>query len=76
MVKLFSRWIAVMLVSFMAASAIALPSNPQKNVDYQMLKVPQPTHSGDKVEVIEFFGLFLSTLLCVRYGPDELGQKA
>ncbi|WP_005878530.1 thiol:disulfide interchange protein DsbA/DsbL [Oxalobacter paraformigenes] len=58
MVKLFSRWIAVMLVSFMAASAIALPSNPQKNVDYQMLKVPQPTHSGDKVEVIEFFGYF------------------
>lgn len=58
MAKFLSRWIAVMLVGFMAASAIASPSNPQKNVDYQMLKVPQPTHSGDKVEVIEFFGYF------------------
>lgn len=47
-----------MLVSFMAASAIASPSHPQKNVDYQMLKVPQPTHTGNKIEVIEFFGYF------------------
>ncbi len=47
-----------MLVGFMAASVIASPSNPQKNVDYQMLKVPQQTHSGDKIEVIEFFGYF------------------
>ncbi len=58
MFKFFFRWIAVMLVGFMAASVIASPSNPQKNVDYQMLKVPQQTHSGDKIEVIEFFGYF------------------
>ncbi len=58
MIKLFSRWIAVLLVSIMAISAMASPSNLQKNVDYQILKVPQPADTGDKIEVIEFFGYF------------------
>ncbi len=58
MIKLLSRWLTVLLVSIMATSVMASPSHPQKNVDYQVLKVPQPTNSGNKVEVIEFFGYF------------------
>lgn len=58
MIRLFSRWIAALLVSVMAISAMASPSNPQKNVDYQILKIPQPANTGDKIEVIEFFGYF------------------
>ena len=58
MTRLFYRWMAIVLVGFLAASAIASPNAPEKNVDYQVLKVPQPTNTGDKIEVIEFFGYF------------------
>ena len=56
--KSFSRWIAVMLLGFMTFSAFASPSAPVKNVDYQVLSTPQPVDTGNKVEVIEFFGYF------------------
>lgn len=56
--KSFSRWIAVMLLGFMTFSAFASPLAPVKNVDYQVLSTPQPVDTGNKVEVIEFFGYF------------------
>lgn len=56
--KSFSRWIVVMLLGFMTFAAFASPSAPQKNVDYQVLSTPQPVDTGNKVEVIEFFGYF------------------
>lgn len=58
MIRLFYRLIAAVLVGMMATAAFASPANPQKNVDYQVLKVPQPTNTGNKIEVIEFFGYF------------------
>ena len=58
MIRLFYRLIAAVLVGMMAMTAFASPANPQKNVDYQVLKVPQPTNTGNKIEVIEFFGYF------------------
>ena len=58
MTRLFYRLIAAALIGMMATAAFASPANPQKNVDYQVLKVPQPTNTGKKIEVIEFFGYF------------------
>lgn len=58
MTRLFYRLIAAVLIGMMATAAFASPANPQKNVDYQVLKVPQPTNTGKKIEVIEFFGYF------------------
>lgn len=56
--KFFSRWIALMSLGLMAFAAFASPSAPVKNVDYQVLSTPQSTDTGNKVEVIEFFGYF------------------
>lgn len=42
-------------LSLIALSAIASPTNPQEGVDYRMLPQAQPTDSGNKVEVTEFF---------------------
>ena len=47
-----------MLLGFMTFAAFASPSAPVKNVDYQVLSTPQPADTGNKVEVIEFFGYF------------------
>ena len=54
--KFFSRWIAVMSLGLMTFAAFASPSAPVKNVDYQVLSTPQSADTGNKVEVIEFFG--------------------
>ncbi|MFZ6760140.1 thiol:disulfide interchange protein DsbA/DsbL [Undibacterium sp. Ji50W] len=40
------------------ATAGASPTMPQASVEYQLLKRPQPTETGKKIEVIEFFGYF------------------
>ncbi|MBO4790615.1 MAG: thiol:disulfide interchange protein DsbA/DsbL [Oxalobacter sp.] len=57
--KAFLRQLVVLLVFGLAAvTAFAKPSNPQLNVDYQMLAVPQDAEAGKKVEIIEFFGYF------------------
>ena len=56
--KFFSRWIAVMSLGLMTFAAFASPSAPVKNVDYQVLSTPQSADTGNKVEVIEFFGYF------------------
>jgi thiol:disulfide interchange protein DsbA len=42
----------------LAASAGASVTAPQQGVEYTVLPRPQPTESGKKVEVIEFFGYF------------------
>ena len=50
----------VSLVSFalLAGSAVAAPNAPKEGVDFRTLAQRQPTDSGKKVEVIEFFGYF------------------
>ncbi len=58
MIKLFLRGMAVLLMSIIAVSAMASPADPQKDVDYRLLKVSQPTNAENKVEVVEFFGYF------------------
>lgn len=47
-----------MSLGLMTFAAFASPSAPVKNVDYQVLSTPQSADTGNKVEVIEFFGYF------------------
>lgn len=75
MIKRLSRWMVVLLVGFMAISSMASPSHPQKNVDYKLLKVPQPTDTGNKIEVIEFFGYFCSHCYAFDTGLTNWARK-
>jgi len=57
--KTFLRHLAAMLLlGAIAMTAAARPSNPQLNVDYQLLSIQQDAEAGKKVEIIEFFGYF------------------
>jgi thiol:disulfide interchange protein DsbA len=47
--------LAALSLSLVAVSAGASPSDPKEGTDYLTLSEPQPTDSGNKVEVIEFF---------------------
>jgi thiol:disulfide interchange protein DsbA len=42
-------------LSFASIGAIAAPNAPVEGVEYQRLAQPQPTDTGKKVEVLEFF---------------------
>lgn len=42
-------------LSLLAFSVAASPAAPKEGAEYQVLPTPQPTDSGKKVEVIEFF---------------------
>jgi len=42
-------------LSFASIGAIAAPNAPVEGVEYQRLTQPQPTDTGKKVEVLEFF---------------------
>lgn len=53
--SLFVRMFALFAFGLLAAGASASPENPKAGVDYRVLNTPQPTSSGDKVEVTEFF---------------------
>jgi thiol:disulfide interchange protein DsbA len=39
----------------MAFSVVATPTDPAEGVEYQRLQTPQPTDTGKKIEVLEFF---------------------
>jgi protein dithiol oxidoreductase (disulfide-forming) len=47
--------LAVLSLSLVALGASATPANPQNGTDYRTLEKAQPTDSGKKVEVTEFF---------------------
>ncbi len=58
MLKWLTRLLAGLCLTIITTTTFASPQNPQVNVDYQMLAVPQDANVGKKVEVIEFFGYF------------------
>src|ERR1700693_766372 len=53
--RFFKQAFVVMSLGFAALTAVASPSNPQEGTDYRVLEPAQPTDSGGKVEVTEFF---------------------
>ncbi|MFZ6774057.1 thiol:disulfide interchange protein DsbA/DsbL [Undibacterium sp. SXout7W] len=60
--RLFSqavrRMFLVVGLSLLASGVSATPTAPQLGAEYRVLSQPQPTESGKKIEVIEFFGYF------------------
>ncbi|AVR95381.1 disulfide bond formation protein DsbA [Pseudoduganella armeniaca] len=53
--KILSALSLATTLSLVAFGAAASPTAPKEGADYQVLPTPQPTDSGKKVEVIEFF---------------------
>ena len=62
--KLMKRFGLVLALLFCAGQAIAAP---ELGRDYKLLNPPQPTHSGNKVEVLEFF--FYGCIHCFHLHP-------
>lgn len=59
--RLLNKFVAALLMTsagLVAGSALASPTMPQNTVEYRVLTRPQPTESGKKIEVTEFFGYF------------------
>ena len=52
---MLKKILSALTLSFIAFGACASPTAPKEGADYQVLPTPQPTDSGAKVEVIEFF---------------------
>ena len=59
---LVRKWLAALCLGLAAFSAAA-----QNGIGYTTLNTPQPTDTGKKVEVIEFFGYFCSH--CYSFDP-------
>lgn len=53
--RLLQHAIAALSFSLVAIVAAATPASPQNGVDYRTLDKAQPTDSGEKVEITEFF---------------------
>lgn len=63
--RIFRRWLAALGLAFLAAAA-AYPAQAQ-DAGYRILEASQPTNTGNKIEVIEFFGYFCSH--CYSFDP-------
>jgi len=67
------RWFAVALLGLTAACTAQQPPAPattetaKEGEHYQLLQPPQPTSSGDKIEVIEVFGYWC--IHCAHFEP-------
>jgi protein dithiol oxidoreductase (disulfide-forming) len=53
--RFLARLAVAASLGLLAFTAAASPANPQAGVDYRVLDKAQPTESGGKVEVTEFF---------------------
>jgi thiol:disulfide interchange protein DsbA len=60
--RMLSKLLAVPAIAFAlfaaVAGAAASPAAPQADSEYVVLKTPQPSNAGKKVEVIEFFAYY------------------
>lgn len=61
------KWLLALVMGLFSLATFASPSLPQDGVEYISLDSPQPTNTGNKVEVIEFFGYFCS--VCNEFEP-------
>ena len=68
--RLFRVALAAVSLSLLAVavSASASPSNPQNGTDYRILDQAQPTDSGKKVEITEFF--WYNCPHCAAFNPS------
>ena len=55
LMKQLKHWLAAASIGLMAFSAAASPTEPVEGMEYHRLQTPQPTDTGKKIEVLEFF---------------------
>ncbi|CAM8642048.1 periplasmic protein disulfide isomerase I [Oxalobacteraceae bacterium] len=55
LMKQLKQWMAVASIGLMAFSVAASPTEPVEGMEYQRLQTPQPTDTGKKTEVLEFY---------------------
>jgi len=67
------KWFIALMLGLFSFAAFASPAAPQNGVEYLTLSAPQPTDTGNKVEVIEFFGYFCS--VCNTFDPTFMEWK-
>ena len=53
--RFLAHLMAVVSFGFIAAAAVASPTEPVEGAEYHRLQTAQPTDTGKKVEVLEFF---------------------
>jgi thiol:disulfide interchange protein DsbA len=56
--RFMRTFLLAMVAGFIATSACASPAEPKNGVEYLALATPQPTDTGKKIEVIEFFAYY------------------
>jgi thiol:disulfide interchange protein DsbA len=61
--------------AFAPTSAFASPTEPQDGAEYQTLPSPQPTDTGSKVEVIEFFAYYCPHCYAFEPGLEAWVKK-
>src|SRR5450830_1347781 len=66
--RLFRHALAAISLGLLAISVSASPANPQNGTDYRTLEQAQPTDSGKKIEVTEFF--WYSCPHCAAFDPS------
>ena len=66
--RLFRHALAAISLGLLAVSVGASPANPQNGTDYRTLEQAQPTDSGKKIEVTEFF--WYSCPHCAAFDPS------
>lgn len=66
--RIHQKVLAALSFCLVAVTAGASPSNPQNGGDYRTLPQAQPTESGKKVEVTEFF--WYACPHCKAFEPD------
>ena len=60
--------LGALTLSAIAVTAAASPADPKAGVEYQVLATPQPTDTGKKVEVLEFFAYYCPH--CYAFEPS------
>ncbi|MGO4382193.1 thiol:disulfide interchange protein DsbA/DsbL [Pseudoduganella sp. RAF53_2] len=56
--QILKKFLVLTTLSFAALGALASPADPKPGAEYTVLKAPQSTDTGKKVEVIEFFAYY------------------
>jgi thiol:disulfide interchange protein DsbA len=73
--KFLRKWLAALGLGMAALAAVASPTAPQNGVEFLTLQSPQPTDTGNKVEVIEFFGYFCPACYALDPSLKEWSKK-
>ena len=60
--RILKQLLGIVALCSVAFSAAASPAAPISGVEYQTLATAQPTDTGKKIEVIEFFAYYLSLI--------------